>query len=166
MSLKILQEDITKLEVDAIVNAANTELLQGGGVCGAIFKVAGPDQLQEACSKLAPINTGEAVITKGFNLSANYIIHAVGPVYSQWSPAESKELLQSVYLNSLKLAVENQCESIAFPLISSGIYGYPKKEALQVAIESMKSVLEKDELDIYLTIIDKEMYHLAVNLIN
>lgn len=155
MPLTIIHEDITQLKVDAIVNAANTDLLQGGGVCGAIFKAAGASQLQAACSKLAPINTGEAVITEGFNLAAKYIIHAVGPIYSQWSPEESKALLSSAYLNSLKIAEDDGLDSIAFPLISSGIYGYPKEEALQVATEAITDYIKDSDLEVYLTFIDK-----------
>jgi len=121
MPFTIVRNDITKMKVDVIVNAANTALKMGGGVCGAIFRAAGAEKLQEACDKLAPIKTGEAVITPGFDLPARYIIHTAGPVYHEWSREQSEQLLYSAYTNSLKLAIENKCESIAFPLISSGI---------------------------------------------
>lgn len=109
------------MKVDAIVNAANTALLMGGGVCGAIFNAAGALDLQAMCDKLAPIQTGDAVITPGFKLSAKHIVHTAGPVYRGGKSGE-REQLRSCYLNSLKRAVENKCESIAFPLISSGIH--------------------------------------------
>jgi O-acetyl-ADP-ribose deacetylase (regulator of RNase III) len=131
MPLTIVRQDITKLKVDAIVNAANTDLAMGGGVCGAIFNAAGARELQAACDKLAPIKTGESVITPGFALPAKYVIHAAGPVYRDGKRGE-EQLLRDAYTNSLRLAVENNCESVAFPLISSGIYGYPKAEALAV----------------------------------
>ena len=118
MPFNIIRNDISKSKTDAIVNAANTSLQMGGGVCGAIFKAAGADKLQKACNKLAPINTGEAVITEGFNLAAKYIIHTAGPVYRDGKQGEEKQL-RSCYLNSLELAVKHNCESIAFPLISS-----------------------------------------------
>ena len=126
MPFTIIRQDITRMQVDAIVNAANTDLAMGGGVCGAIFKAAGAARLQAACSQLAPIKTGEAVITPGFDLPAKFVIHAAGPVYCHWSAGESEQLLRSAYTESLRLAHKHQCESIAFPLISSGIYGYPK----------------------------------------
>jgi O-acetyl-ADP-ribose deacetylase (regulator of RNase III) len=155
MPFTIIRNDLTKLEVDAIVNAANTKLLMGGGVCGAIFSAAGADKLQKACDKLAPIKTGEAVITEGFNLPAKYIIHTAGPVYSDGKKGE-EEQLRSCYLNSLELAVKHKCESIAFPLISSGIYGYPKAEALQVATTAIKDFISENDIDVLLAVFDKE----------
>ena len=125
MPFNIVRHDITKMEVDAIVNAANTELRMGGGVCGAIFNAAGVEQMTEACSKLAPIKTGEAVITPGFALPARHVIHAAGPVYKEECMEQNETLLRAAYTNSLRLAVEHKLESVAFPLISSGIYGYP-----------------------------------------
>ena len=122
MPFTIARQDITKMKVDAIINAANTELQMGGGVCGAIFHAAGAAQLQAACDKLAPVKTGEAVITPGFGLPAKFIIHAAGPVYRHWNKEQNEQHLRAAYTNSLKRAVENKCESIAFPLISSGIY--------------------------------------------
>ena len=157
MSFEIINKDITKLDVDAIVNAANTSLKMGGGVCGAIFKAAGINELQEACDKLAPISTGDAVITDGFNLNAKYIIHTAGPVYNPANPEESEKLLVKSYRNSLKLAKENNIKSIAFPLISAGIYAYPKNEALEIAKTTIEDFLSKNEMDIYLIIIDKDL---------
>ena len=155
MPFNIIRNDITKLRVDAIVNAANTSLLMGGGVCGAIFSAAGADKLQTACNALAPINTGEAVITKGFNLPAKHIIHAAGPVYHGGNQGE-EALLRSCYTASMEIAVKNKCESIAFPLISSGIYGYPKAEALRVATDAIRDFISKNDIDVSLVVFDKE----------
>ncbi len=155
MPFAIARQDITSMQVDAIVNAANTRLQMGGGVCGAIFKAAGAVQLQAACDALAPIRTGEAVITPGFALPASFIIHAAGPVYRDWSPEQSERYLRAAYTNSLKLAAENGCQSIAFPLISSGIYGYPKREALWVAISSIRDFLKGHDLDVTLAVFDE-----------
>lgn len=157
MPFAIVRQDITKMKVDAIVNAANTNLAMGGGVCGAIFRAAGASKLQAACDELAPIKTGEAVITPGFNLPAKYVIHAAGPVYRDGKHGEEK-LLRAAYINSLKRAVENKCESTAFPLISSGIYGYPKDEALHVAAQAIHDFMEKHELDVSLVIFDKATF--------
>ncbi|HZK17728.1 MAG TPA: macro domain-containing protein [Clostridia bacterium] len=150
-----VHRDITKMKTDAIVNAANTGLQMGGGVCGAIFRGAGSSELQSACDKLAPIKTGEAVITPGFNLPAKFIIHTAGPVYHRQDPLQSEELLRKAYLNSLKLAAENKCTSISFPLISSGIYGYPKDEALRVATGAIQDFLEEQNMDVYLVLFDE-----------
>ncbi|NLY60266.1 MAG: RNase III inhibitor [Clostridiales bacterium] len=157
MPFTIIRNDITKMEVDTIVNAANTRLLMGGGVCGAIFKAAGEAELQSACQKLSPIKTGEAVITPGFRLPAKYIIHTAGPIYRDGNQGE-EELLRSCYINSLQLALENKCESIAFPLISSGIYGYPKTDALKIATCAIKDFLAEHDMDVYLVIFDKESF--------
>ncbi|MGI6617457.1 MAG: macro domain-containing protein [Saccharofermentanales bacterium] len=165
MPFTIVRQDITKMNVDAIVNAANTELKMGGGVCGAIFKAAGAAKLQAACDKLAPIKTGEAVITPGFDLPAKYVIHAAGPVYAKQSAEESEKLLRSAYLSSLRLAVENECESIAFPLISSGIYGYPKDEALHVATTAIEDFLTEHDIDVSLVIFDKSSFVISRELI-
>ena len=156
--LKFLNADITTLKVDAIVNAANTNLLAGGGVCGAIFRAAGFGELQAACNKLAPIQTGEAVITPGFNLPAKFIIHTAGPI---WHGGQSGEenLLRSCYANSLKLAAENNLKSIAFPLISSGIYGYPPRDALKVAVNAIKDF--QGDLEVILTLMDKSLLDMA-----
>lgn len=158
MPFTIVRQDITKMKVDAIVNAANTELRMGGGVCGAIFQAAGAGRLQEACRALAPIETGEAVITPGFGLPAKYVIHAAGPVYAHWSREQNVQLLHSAYTRSLQLAVDNQCGSIAFPLISSGIYGYPKDEALQVATDAIAAFLSQHDLDVYLVVFDRTAF--------
>ncbi|NLB51108.1 MAG: macro domain-containing protein [Clostridiaceae bacterium] len=157
MPLTIVRQDITKLEVDAIVNAANANLQAGGGVCGAIFKAAGPG-LQEACDKLAPIETGEAVVTPAFNLPAKWIIHAAGPVYREQDREGSAKKLRAAYTNALKRAVEQQCESVAFPLISSGIYGYPKEEALAVATSAIGDFLDKHDLQVTLAVFDKDAF--------
>ena len=156
MALKILSADITRLEVDAIVNAANTQLAAGGGVCGAIFRAAGYSQLQAACDKLSPIQTGEAVITSGFNLSAKFIIHTAGPIWRGGNFGE-ENLLRNCYTNSLKLAAENNLQSVAFPLISSGIYGYPPRDALKVAVQAIKDFLAEKDLEVILTVLDKSL---------
>jgi O-acetyl-ADP-ribose deacetylase (regulator of RNase III) len=164
MPFTIVRQDITKMKVDAIVNAANTDLQMGGGVCGAIFNTAGASKLQAACDKLAPIKTDEAVITPGFNLPAKYVIHAAGPVYRDGKFGE-EELLRAAYTNSLKRAVENKCESIAFPLISSGIYGYPKDKALRVATKVIQYFIEEHELDVYLVVFDKAAFAVSEKLL-
>ncbi|MBU1053499.1 MAG: O-acetyl-ADP-ribose deacetylase [Proteobacteria bacterium] len=140
--IEIKQEDITKLHVDAIVNAANRSLLGGGGVDGAIHRAAGPMLLEE-CKTLGGCDTGEAKITKGYNLPASYVIHTVGPVYSG-KPADSS-LLAQCYTNSLQLALEKKLNSIAFPAISCGVYGYPIKDACKIAIDTTCSFLESQE---------------------
>jgi O-acetyl-ADP-ribose deacetylase (regulator of RNase III) len=150
MALFFLEQDITKIKADAIVNAANTDLVNGGGVCGAIFKAAGTADLDEACSKLAPCSTGKAVITSGFKLS-KYIIHTPGPIWVDGKHHE-KELLTNCYTNALQLAVAHECQSIAFPLISTGIYNYPKDEALRVAVDTIRGFLKDHDLTVYLTI--------------
>ena len=136
-SIRILKSDITILETDAIVNAANEGLWAGGGVCGAIFRAAGHAQLQEACSKIGHCDTGSAVITPGFRLKAKYIIHAVGPVWHGGSYHEA-DLLYSAYISSLNLAAEYGCTSIAFPLISAGIFGVPLEEAWRIALSACR----------------------------
>ena len=157
MSFKIVNEDITKLYVEAIVNAANTGLKMGGGVCGAIFRAAGADKLTKACEKIAPIKTGEAVITDGFNLKAKYIIHTAGPVYDPNNDEESVRLLKNSYKSSLLLAKENNITSLAFPLISAGIYGFPKINAYEIGKSTIENFLKENDMDVYLTIVDKEI---------
>ena len=154
MSFQIINADITKLRVDAIVNAANVELQKGGGVCGAIFKAAGAKNLENACKPLAPIQHGEAVITSGFKLS-KYIIHAAGPIYKNGKQDEEK-LLRSCYISSLELALKYDCLSLAFPLISSGIFGYPKDEALKVATCVIQDFLRNCNIDVFLAVFEKE----------
>ena len=165
MPLTIVRNDITKLTVDAIVNAANTQLRMGGGICGAIFSAAGAQELQNACDKLSPIQMGEAVLTKGFGLSAKYIIHAAGPIY-QGGKQNEEYLLRSCYSNSLDLAKEYECESIAFPIISSGIYGYPKAEALSVATSEIGLWLSENEMDVFLVVFDKAAFAIMKDLHN
>lgn len=164
MPFTIVRQDITKFEVDAIVNAANTDLQKGGGVCGAIYQAAGARELEAACKVIAPIRTGEAVITPGFSLPAKYIIHATGPVYRDGTQGE-EALLRSAYLNSLRLAVENDCKSIAFPLISSGIYGYPKEDALRVATGTIRDFLSEHDIDVYLAVFDKDAFQISEKLL-
>ncbi len=158
MSFIMIREDITKIKVDAVVNAANTGLLMGGGVCGAIFAAAGPQKLRRACSRLAPIRVGEAAVTPGFALPAKYIIHAAGPVYRRQESGQCERELRAAYASALRLALENGCESIAFPLISSGIYGYPKTEALRTAVSEIRRFLEKHEMAVYLAVLDKTAF--------
>lgn len=157
MSFHIARKDITAMHVDAVVNAANTQLQMGGGVCGAIFRRAGAQKLQEACDRLAPIHTGEAVITPGFALPAEYIIHAAGPIYRPSQKEQCRQELISAYQNSLQLAAEYHCKSIAFPLISAGIYGYPKHEALMAAAGTIKAFLKNHDMEVYLLILDREI---------
>jgi O-acetyl-ADP-ribose deacetylase (regulator of RNase III) len=164
MLFTIIRNDITKLKVDAIVNAANTKLQMGGGVCGAIFAAAGADRLQAACDAYAPIQTGEAVITQGFNLPTKYIIHAAGPVYRDGKHDE-EALLRSCYINSLVLAVKHNCESVAFPLISSGIYGYPKAEALKVATSAIRDFIKDNDIDVSLVVFDKAAFEVSEELL-
>lgn len=165
MPLHIVRNDITKMQVDAIVNAANSALQMGGGVCGAIFQAAGAEQLQEACNKIGHCPVGKAVITDAFNLQAKYIIHTVGPI---WQGGHNREpdYLKSAYTESLKLAIENKCESIAFPLISSGIYSYPKREALQIAVSAITEFLLHHDIDVSLVVFDKEAVQLSENMFN
>ncbi|NLB80282.1 MAG: macro domain-containing protein, partial [Clostridiaceae bacterium] len=164
MPFTIVRQDITKMKGDAIVNAANTGLQMGGGVCGAIFNAAGAHELQAACDKLAPIKTGEAVITPGFKLPSKYIIHAAGPVYRDGKQDE-EALLRACYINSLELAMKYNCESIAFPLISSGIYGYPKAEALRVASDAIRDFTSENDIDVTLVIFDKEALAVSEDLL-
>lgn len=133
--LEVIQGDITKVEADAIVNAANSELAMGGGVCGAIFRAAGSEALSEACRAIGKCPTGSAAITPAFGIkTAKFIVHAVGPVYSSYSAEEARERLRSAYRTSIRLAKANGCNSIAFPAISTGIYGYPLDEACKEAV--------------------------------
>jgi len=158
MPFTIICQDITQIKADAIVNAANTKLQMGGGVCGAIFRAAGAAELQAACDKLAPVCEGKAVITKGFRLKAKYVIHTAGPVYSSARAAYCEKTLRSAYQESLKLAVKNGCRSVAFPLISSGIYGYPKNEALRVATSAVTEFLMEHELNVYLAVLARDEF--------
>ncbi|MFK9095068.1 macro domain-containing protein [Bacillus salipaludis] len=163
MPLEIVRHDITKMKVDAIVNAANTALKIGGGVCGAIFRAAGANELQEACNQIGPCKVGEAVITDGFKLDAKYIIHTPGPIWQGGSNQEAT-LLKASYYNSLELAKYHECESIAFPLISTGIYGYPKEEALQIAVSTISSFLLNSDMLVYLVVFDKKSFGISKKL--
>lgn len=140
MIIKAIQSDITKLAVDAIVNAANCSLLGGGGVDGAIHRAAGRELL-EACRVFGGCKTGEARITPGFKLPAKFVIHTPGPVWHGGTHGEP-ELLRNCYINSLQLAVENHCQSIAFPSISTGVYRYPKQDAAEIAVAVMREWTE------------------------
>ena len=140
--IKIINGDITKITADAIVNAANSSLLGGGGVDGAIHHAAGSELLNE-CRKLGGCETGKAKITKGYNLPAKFVIHTVGPVYKDGKQGES-ELLASCYRESLKLAVENSVKTIAFPCISTGVYGYPFREAYVIALRTVEDYLQEN----------------------
>ena len=154
MPFSLVRNDIVNMRVDAIVNAANSSLAPGGGVCGAIFAAAGRTALEKACRAIGHCDVGSAVITPGFDLPARYVIHAVGPIWQGGSRGEAA-LLQSCYTRALHLAQENGCESIAFPLISSGIFGYPKPQALRVAINAIEEFLLKYEMQVYLVIFDR-----------
>ena len=154
MPFSLVRNDIVNMRVDAIVNAANSSLAPGGGVCGAIFAAAGRTALDKACRAIGHCDVGSAVITPGFNLPARYVIHAVGPIWQGGTRGEAA-LLQSCYTRALHLAQENGCESIAFPLISSGIFGYPKPQALRVAINAIEEFLLKYEMQVYLVIFDR-----------
>ena len=155
-SVRILKTGITQLKADAVVNAANTGLWAGGGVCGAIFRDAGHDKLKAACDAIGHCDTGSAVITPGFDLPAKYIIHAVGPIWDGGNSNEPK-LLYGAYYKSLELAVENGCHSIGFPLISAGIFGYPIDKAWRKAIQAVKDFFEKHpdaDLEVIFTVLD------------
>jgi O-acetyl-ADP-ribose deacetylase (regulator of RNase III) len=163
MPLQLVRNDITKMKVDAIVNAANTALQRGGGVCGAIFSAAGAKELQAECDRIGGCKTGEAVITSGYDLPAKYIIHTVGPIW-QGGHANEAQLLHNCYINSLTLAVEHKCQSVAFPLISSGIYGYPKDQALHIAVTAISEFLLTHETNVYLVLFDKNAITLSEKL--
>ena len=148
MGIQVVRGDITKLKVDAIVNAANETLLGGGGVDGAIHKAAGKELLEE-CRNLNGCKTGQAKITKGYKLPAKHVIQTVGPVWHGGIKGEP-ELLADCYKNSLKLALEHGIKSIAFPAISTGVYRYPKEKAAQIAVDNIKEFLKEHDLDVVL----------------
>ena len=158
-TIQIQKISITELHTDAIVNAANSRLMAGGGVCGAIFKAAGYDRLQDACNEIGHCDTGSAVITPGFDLKAQYIIHAVGPRWIDGKHGEPEQLY-GAYARALALAAENHCRSVGFPLISAGIFGYPVKDAWHQAMRACSSFLQKHpkvSLDIIFAVPDDEI---------
>ena len=153
MPFQIVRNDITKMKTDAVVNAANSDLRQGAGVCGAVFNAAGAEKLAAECKRIGHCDVGAAVVTSGYDL-CEYIIHTVGPVWHGGISGE-KEKLENCYKSVLKCAYDVKAESIAIPLISSGVYGYPKDRAMQVAVETIVSSEFLTEMDIYLVLFDK-----------
>lgn len=153
MAFSIVHGDIVTMDTDAIVNAANSQLLAGSGVCGAIFRAVGAraGELQAECSSKAPCPTGQSVLTGSYGLKARYIIHTVGPVWQGGAQGE-RELLAGCYETALRLAADAGCQSIAFPLISAGIFGYPRDAALAVAKESVQSFLQHRDMDVRLVL--------------
>ena len=151
------------MKTDAIVNAANPALLAGSGVCGAIFRAAGYDELSAECRQKAPCPTGQSVLTSAYRLPARYIIHTVGPVW-QGGEAGEKEYLASCYSTALETAMKAGCKSISFPLISSGIFGYPAQEALDVACQAIRTFLQCHDMDVYLVVLDRSAIQLSRHL--
>ena len=170
IQIKLVFGDITKLEVDAIVNAANSSLMGGGGVDGAIHRAGGPAILaecREIVARQGRCETGQAVITSGGNLQAKYVIHTVGPVWRGGNNNEA-QLLTNAYLNSLKLALENRVETIAFPNISTGVYSFPKERAAEIAIKTVTGFLSANDQvkQVYFVCFDQENYELYKQLIH
>ena len=163
MPLEIVRNDITKMKVDAIVNPANTWTENGWWCMWCYISCGGCRELQEACDKIGGCKAGEAVMTDGFKLDAKFIIHTPGPIWQGGSNQEAA-LLKESYNNSLELAKNHQCESVAFPLISTGIYGYPKEEALQIAVSTISSFLLNHDMLVYLVVFDKKSFGLSKKL--
>ncbi len=163
MPLHIVRDNIVHMKTDAIVNAANCALKAGGGVCGSVFDSAGFEDMERACDEIGACKTGGAVITPGFALPARYVIHAVGPVWQGGNHGE-EALLRSCYRSALELAKEYKLASVAFPLISSGIYGYPKAEALSVAVSEITAFLMENEMLVYIVVYDRSSFALSEKL--
>ena len=164
MPLKIIRNDITKIKCDAVVNAANVWLAGGGGVDGAIHRAAGP-QLNPACRQLGGCKVGQAKVTEGYQMPCRYIIHTVGPIWID-GMNEEPELLASCYRESLRLAKEYECESVAFPLISTGAFGYPKEEALNIAIKEISAFLLQNDMTVYIVVYDKGCFQASKKLLS
>lgn len=167
--IKLIQGDITKLDVDAVVNAANSTLLGGGGVDGAIHRAGGPQILEECKAirdKQGGCNTGEAVVTSGGKLKAKFVIHTIGPV---WKGGKSNEdqLLSNAYKNSLKLSIEKKCTTVAFPNISTGVYGFPKERAANIAVQTVKDFLASTDFlhEVIFCCFDEENFSIYSNIL-